>query len=158
MQLRLTFFVSMGDPLGAVTLSLAGSYDKDKGQSVWSHQYTNLSRREVPFSIDVTLISLDKGRGKLNTEDPTDPHAHLLYHLHDEQLEGGLGHSVPSVLPDVASSHGVDMGVLITQTLDLHVEGRLQHSLQQVQGLSNTSPTPSTVRTKLIVRGGMLFE
>lgn len=67
----------------------------------------------------------------MNADDPL-PYrtTDLFYHLDDKLLEGGLRNSVSCVLSDVTGCNAEDVFVVITQSFDLHVEGRLQYCLQ----------------------------
>ena len=46
--------------------------------------------------------------------------------------EGSLGNIVPRVLTDVVGSQCEDLHVVITEALQLLVEGRLENGLEQV--------------------------
>ena len=50
----------------------------------------------------------------------------------DEDPEGGIGNIVPRVLTDVVGSQSEDLHVVITKTLQLLVEGRLEDSFEEV--------------------------
>ena len=71
--------------------------------------------------------------------------AYLFHHLVDEDPEGGLGNIVPRVLTDVVGSQSEDLHVVITETLQLLVEGWLEDSFEQVKSLSNTRTTSPVV-------------
>jgi hypothetical protein len=59
----------------------------------------------------------------------------------DEDPEGSLGNIVPRVLANVVGSQRENLHVVITETLQLLVEGRLENSFEKVKCLSNTRTT-----------------
>ena len=66
---------------------------------------------------------------------------HLFHHLMNKYPESSLWNIVSSVLTDIVGSKSEYLHIIITETLQLLVEGRLENSFEEIKSLSNTWTT-----------------